>query len=513
MNCIFLCVFNNEGYLSMLYLLLESIYLYANLENDTDILIYTSTEFMNRIKKSHLYSEKIKFEINDTYNSIEKACKSRLDLFHLPSANNYTKFLYLDTDILIKDDIHKVFGLIKEDLLYAIGEGNIAEDHSDWWGGKSLFGEEVHQYEDKTAFCSGVLLFNHCEKMKYLFDKIQEDMQKRNHYFYDQPFFVYNAFKYQLHNNKLLSSLAINNNFDINSDKVIHHFLGIPGYPDKKIKKMTVFLNSMKEISYQCFEETLHIEHDIWTCSSKMRKDISDFFVAKKHFSIAEIGSHKGYTTKILSQIFSKVYAVDNSVEWTNFNRNFNKEATNVEYVMLDLYRDSWDVLPENIEVSFIDAVHSYDGCKSDIMNSIKRLKKLEYIIFDDYGVWPGVKHIVNELMETKTLLFERFIGINDVPGPYGIVPNVNEGIICSVNKVNNKIKNKQYTWENSSITFLDDFEMDAFGRGHYGFVDEYNIIANFGGRIHYIKFNEDYTTFSSIRKDDSQNVTGRIIQ
>jgi hypothetical protein len=54
---------------------------------------------------------------------------------------------------------------------------------------------------------------------------------------------------------------------------------------------------------------------------------------------------------------------------------------------------------------------------------------------------------------------------------------------------------------------------MDAFGRGHYGFVDEYNIIANFGGRIHYIKFNEDYTTFSSIRKDDSQNVTGRIIQ
>ena len=34
-----------------------------------------------------------------------------------------------------------------------------------------------------------------------------------------------------------------------------------------------------------------------------------------------------------------------------------------------------------------------------------------------------------------KILIFEKFIGINNVPGPNGIVKNINEGIICSINK------------------------------------------------------------------------------
>ena len=105
---------------------------------------------------------------------------------------------------------------------------------------------------------------------------------------------------------------------------------------------------------------------------------------------------------------------------------------------MLNIYKDSWAILPDDIEVSFIDADHSYDGCKSDIMNSIKRFKNLQYIIFDDYGVWNGVKQIVDELIQNKTLIFEKFIGLNDVPGPNGIVKNVNEGIICSINKIVN---------------------------------------------------------------------------
>jgi hypothetical protein len=54
MNCIFICVFNNEKYIDILYLLLESIFLYGNIHDNTNILIYTSTIFMNKIIKSHL---------------------------------------------------------------------------------------------------------------------------------------------------------------------------------------------------------------------------------------------------------------------------------------------------------------------------------------------------------------------------------------------------------------------------------------------------------------------------
>ena len=92
MNCIFICVFNQEKYVDMFLILLESIFIYGNLDDNSHILIYTSTAFMNIIKQSHLFSEKIKFEINDTYNDVEKACKARLDLFNLASVKNYKKY-------------------------------------------------------------------------------------------------------------------------------------------------------------------------------------------------------------------------------------------------------------------------------------------------------------------------------------------------------------------------------------------------------------------------------------
>ena len=73
-------------------------------------------------------------------------------------------------------------------------------------------------------------------------------------------------------------------------------------------------------------------------------------------------------------------------------------------------------------------------------------------------------------------------------------------------------ISNKTYTWENSYIKFLDNFKMDAFGEGNYKIIDKQQIIANFGGRIHYISFNIDYTEFSSTRKDDLLIVNGKLI-
>jgi len=244
MNCIFCCVFNQEKYVDMFFLLLESIFIYGNL-NNTNILVYTSTVFMNKIKQSHLFNnEKIKFEINDTYNNIDKACKARLDLFNLPSIINYNKILYLDTDILVKDDINKVFNICEEDILYVLEEGEINSDR-DFWG-KSLFGNEINNYNDKTAFSSGILLFNNCEKIKDLFLKINEDILKRHHVFHDQPHIVYNAFKYNLYNNKILKALAVNNDDNIYSDKVIHHFPGCPGVYEKKIETMTIFLNNIK---------------------------------------------------------------------------------------------------------------------------------------------------------------------------------------------------------------------------------------------------------------------------
>ena len=249
MNCIFCCVFYQEKYVDMFLLLLESIFIYGDLDYNTNILVYTSTTFMNKIKQSHLFNnEKINFEINDTYDNIDKSCKSRLDLFNFHSITNYNKILYLDTDILVKDNINKVFNVCEEDILYVLEEGIIDPD-IDYWG-KTLFGNEINNYNDKSAFTSGILLFNNCEKINILFNKINEDIIKRPYdfSFYDQPYIVYNAFKYNLYNNKILKTLVVNNDDNIHSNKVIHHFPGGPGIYQHKIDTMTIFLNNIKNL-------------------------------------------------------------------------------------------------------------------------------------------------------------------------------------------------------------------------------------------------------------------------
>ena len=265
---------------------------------------------------------------------------------------------------------------------------------------------------------------------------------------------------------------------------------------------------------------TVNIEQDFWTCSEKMRYEISEFFNYRSNFKIAEIGSHKGYSTKVFSKIFSHVYAVDNNLSFIKFNKNYNKDITNITYVNLDIYKNSWNVLPEDIEVFFIDAVHDYEHCKSDIFNSVKRSRKIKYIVFDDYGAWPGVKKIIDELMKVDVLRFQRFIGIRDVPYTGGIVKNTNEGIICSVNRETfyekmiypDILKGKKYTWESSSITFAENFRMHAFGMGNYFHYGSFNIVAIFGGEIHDIEFGDYYKTFKSIRRRDGKIELGKLI-
>ena len=72
------------------------------------------------IKENSWFDERIVFEINDTYNTLDKACKARFDLFQLPSTAQYKKILYLDTDILVKGDLRKVFEVCQKDLLYVL---------------------------------------------------------------------------------------------------------------------------------------------------------------------------------------------------------------------------------------------------------------------------------------------------------------------------------------------------------------------------------------------------------
>ena len=517
---IYSCVFFNKDYINLIDLLLKSYVMFGDPEGDIDYLIICNPDFQNNIQE--IFD---KLNINGKIWCLElttkfEAAYSRLKIFDYPNINLYNKILYLDCDILITNSINKILDFQLENKIYALKEGETI--HNNY--GKMFFDNNPNC----SAFGSGVMLFNNSTILKELFSQIL--IHINNHInnklpiptCLDQPFIVYHAIKNNLYNNEKLVNIVVNNPKNLNGETICH-FPGGPGWYSKKINSMSEFMNNIifnlknKELIPEIVvrekdttiknKNSVNIYDDIWTCSDEFREDIKDFFKDKSNYKIAEIGSHKGYTTGYLSSIFEKVYAVDNSVQWTNFNKNLNKDKNNIEYINLDIYKNSWNIIPD-VDVVFIDAGHSYEDCKSDIYNSVKHFKNLKYVILDDYGVWSGVKQIVNECLTDEMFIFEKYIGLNDVPALGNkVVKNTSEGIICRVNK----LLNKTYTWESGTIKFLENGKMNAFGSGKYNFIDKYLVKCYFGSKEHLLNFNEDYSKFISIRKDDYKVVSGRV--
>ena len=431
MNCIFICVFHNKYYINLLYLLLESIFIFGNLGDDTDILIYTSSEFMNIIKASHLFNEKIKFEINDNYCDVCSACMSRLDVFNLSSSYKYSKFLYLDVDILImpisiNQDINSIFEIATDDVLYTMEEGQI--DSTDDYYGKSLFGNEIDNYQDKSAFSSGILLFNNCDKMKFLFEEINKHVSKMKielyiidnvptvNYFYDQPFIIYNAFKYNVFDNKKLKQYAMNKGLNpiFEFDRIINHFNGdmIGHRTNVKYQLMKNILNIKKDllITNIINETKIYINSHLLPIINNIGeqlegnifyretitndfldkvKNLSNLVLNKNVRNIMEIGFNSGFSTLLflMSNPHLKITCFDLGEHKYTIPCYEKLRETFGSRINL-ITGDSTTTLQninEQFDLIHIDGGHSTEVAESDIINSYRLSKKGTIFIMDDY--------------------------------------------------------------------------------------------------------------------------------
>ena len=182
--------------------------------------------------------------------------------------------------------------------------------------------------------------------------------------------------------------------------------------------------------------EMLHKDTAKYTTSRKFKKDVLELFGDKfKDKTVVEIGASQGQSTRLLSHIFKKVYAVEID-DWNlEQARNNNKDRDNVELVKMDLYHSDWkDFLPKDVDVVFIDAGHEYHQVMSDIENSLKLWEDVTFI-FDDYGLPPGeVKKAIDDKLLSGELRDIKFIGEkpNDLISASGTKFFDMEGCICN---------------------------------------------------------------------------------
>ena len=72
------------------------------------------------------------------------------------------------------------------------------------------------------------------------------------------------------------------------------------------------------------------------TTSHKFKRDLMSFFEDKQINNALEIGANHGHTTKVLSHIANKVYAIDWLTENIEYIKEVNKDRSNVVVIQGD---------------------------------------------------------------------------------------------------------------------------------------------------------------------------------
>jgi len=249
MNLIYSCVFFKFQYLRLLDLLIKSSITFNN-HFDYTYLIITQPTFEERVKNIF---KKYQIKNYDIYllnlTGIFDACASRLHLFNYPKINLYQKILYLDTDILITNNLDKILNLPLEDKLYVLAENYHREFHC------CLFNDtEINDNVKNLTFTSGIILFKNSIIIKNLFDKILFQIEnykktgKKPPKCFDQPFFVYYGIKENLIENQSLIGLCVNNPKEYHLE-CITHFPECVGNYKHKLPMMNNYFNYLKNLN------------------------------------------------------------------------------------------------------------------------------------------------------------------------------------------------------------------------------------------------------------------------
>jgi len=248
-SLVYMCVFFNKQYILLLKLLLASIKIYSNYENLT-FLIFTQEDFREDIENvSKQIGIPLKIHIHKAQDMFDAAA-SKCCIFEYPEIDKYTHILYLDSDIIIKDDLTKVATAIPEEKLYGMEEGVLEHPGN---GGWFLTNEQIVEFGKNPAINTGVLLFKNTPKIRQVMTECNTFMITRKNSgaampcCLEQPFINYFFYKEGLLDTKLLQKFVClcGSIFTPkeNTHFIIYHFYAPIGNAHNKLLRMSKFLS------------------------------------------------------------------------------------------------------------------------------------------------------------------------------------------------------------------------------------------------------------------------------
>jgi len=177
---------------------------------------------------------------------------------------------------------------------------------------------------------------------------------------------------------------------------------------------------------------------DQWTSSRALRSDLTHHFSGlANNFTVLEVGAYFGYTTRLLSQLFARVIALDALPLMLQANQEYNLDRDNIVFLRFHTVEDDWGLFALNkIHVVLLDASHDYATVKLDVENSLS-LSTVSLIVFDDYSAEVGVRAVVHEYIAAGRLRPVALLGEGVDGQPWhlrdGRIVDGSEAIACEV--------------------------------------------------------------------------------
>jgi hypothetical protein len=194
-NLVYMAVFHNKQYIELLKILMTTIRLFSDTES-IDFLVLTSYEFSQDIQT---ISKQLNIPISMkffSFTSMHESSCARLYIFDYEHISSYEKILYIDTDIIVQNNLAALFAEYTGDKILALDEGTIEHEYHGGW-----FFDFKTIDKDTRGMNAGIMLFRNNDIICKMFhDAIEHITRMRAENAkmpecLDQPFVNYHVIK------------------------------------------------------------------------------------------------------------------------------------------------------------------------------------------------------------------------------------------------------------------------------------------------------------------------------
>jgi hypothetical protein len=418
-NLIYYTVSGDIDYLNLLNISIESLTTFGKYKGD--ILLICDGVIKDNITIDYT---NLKFMILDEADK-NLSSGNKLRIYEYENLSYYDNILFLDSDILIINDINLVFNesnLIKDKFIVSSEIGffyHLKSITNNGYAGELLTEDQKLIYKDNLCICAGCFLFrNNKENIETLKEIYEMYSNGKRLDLYEQPYLNYVLLvKHKfIHNlQPYISHVAL-----IDKEKVIIHYCGDAGGFQSKFKFKSMVSNSMKR-DLEILKINKFISYDIdilniWTEDSKFyiksKIDIEDSKVVIYYndvFVYKELVKFSKNTTfwfkpgrdlleednickvKVFDKYDNLVNSIDLIVNF-NFKTSYNKDE-NIIYISCDrnLQADIFILRTDNYTIYKTKSIFTSNQFwyKTDInlsnLHNVKiQIKKNNILLFEE---------------------------------------------------------------------------------------------------------------------------------